>query len=94
MMPTDVKTILNLTVPVIVQVGQQKVVMDDVLTLCPGAILELNKSAEDELDLMINNIKIGKGVAVKVGENFGFSVTKIGSSQDLIAAMGGAESSS
>jgi flagellar motor switch protein FliN/FliY len=88
-MPTDVKTILNLTVPVIVQVGQQRLAMDDVLTLCPGAILELNKSAEVELDLMINNICIGQGVAVKVGENFGFSVTKIGSTRDLIAALGG-----
>ncbi len=88
-MPTDVKTILNLTVPVIVQVGQQKVAMDDVLTLCPGAILELNKSAEEELDLLINNIKIGTGVAVKVGENFGFSVTNVGSPSDIVKAMGG-----
>ncbi|MAX22889.1 MAG: hypothetical protein CMJ19_00175 [Phycisphaeraceae bacterium] len=88
-MPTDVKTILNLTVPVIVQVGQQKVAMDDVLTLCPGAILELNKSAEEELDLLINNIKIGTGVAVKVGENFGFSVTNVGSATDIVKAMGG-----
>jgi flagellar motor switch protein FliN/FliY len=87
-MPTDVKTILNLTVPVIVQVGQQKVAMDDVLTLCPGAILELNKSAEEELDLLINNIKIGTGVAVKVGENFGFSVTNVGSPSDIVKAMG------
>ncbi|HAI11571.1 MAG TPA: hypothetical protein DCM28_07690 [Phycisphaerales bacterium] len=88
-MPTDVKTILNLTVPVIVQVGEQRVAMDDVLTLCPGAILELNKSAEIELDLLINNIRIGQGVAVKVGENFGFSVTKINSTKDIVNALGG-----
>lgn len=88
-MPTDVKTILNLAVPVIVLVGRQKLIMDDVLTLCPGAILELNKNADDELDLLINNIKIGQGVAVKVGENFGFSVTQINSKEEIVTAMGG-----
>ena len=88
-MSTDVKTILNLTVPVIVQVGEQRLAMDDVLTLCPGAILELSKNADEELDLLINNIRIGQGVAVKVGENFGFSVTKVGPKEDLINALGG-----
>ena len=88
-MSTDVKTILNLAVPVIVQVGEQNFAMDDVLTLCPGAILELSKDAEEELDLLINNIKIGQGVAVKVGENFGFSVTHIGSPVELVKALGG-----
>jgi len=91
-MPTDVKTILNLAVPVIVQVGEQRLAMDDVLTLCPGAILELSKNADEELDLLINNIRIGQGVAVKVGENFGFSVTKVGPKEDLINALGGGSS--
>ena len=48
-MPTDLQTILKLTVPVIVQVGERFLPMDDVLALGPGAILELTKSAEDEL---------------------------------------------
>ncbi len=87
-MPTDIKTILNLTVPLIVHVGGQKMIMDDVLTLCPGAILELNKSAEEELTLLINNIAVGQGVAVKVGENFGIRVTQIGSPEKMIQAMG------
>lgn len=87
-MATELKTILKLKVPVIVQVGERRLPVDDVLALGPGAILELNRSSESELDLLVHNKRIGQGSAVKVGENFGLKITKIDSPRDRIAAMG------
>ncbi len=87
-MPTDLQTILKLTVPVIVQIGQRYMRMDDVLALGPGAILELKKSADTDLDLLVNNKTIGTGEAVKVGENFGIRITAIGSTQQRVEALG------
>lgn len=87
-MPTDVKTILKLKVPVIVTIGERKMCVDDVLALGPGAILELNKDSEDELELMVNNKPIGRGQAVKIGENFGIQINAIGTAQERIAALG------
>ena len=87
-MATDLRTILRLHVPVIVQIGRRALPMGDVLSLGPGAIVELSKSAEEELDLLVNNKPVGKGVAVKVGENFGIKITRIGSPADRVAAMG------
>jgi flagellar motor switch protein FliN/FliY len=86
-MPTDVQTILKLSVPVIVQIGDRQMCVDDVLALGPGAILELTKNAEEELDLLVNNKPIGRGVAVKVGENFGIRITGIGSQKQRIEAL-------
>ena len=88
-MATELQTILKLTVPVIVQVGQRYVSLDGVLAWGPGAILEMEKSSEKDLDLMVNNKRIGAGQAVKVGENFGIRITSIGSPQDRIEAMSG-----
>jgi flagellar motor switch protein FliN/FliY len=87
-MPTDLKTILKLSVPVIVQVGQRSMPLDDILALGPGAIVELTKSAEEELDLLVNNKQIGRGTAVKVGENFGIRITKIGTPRQRVEALG------
>ncbi len=87
-MPTDIRTILDLTVPVIVQIGERQVPVEDVLSLAPGSILELSKHADESLDLLINNKKIGLGEAVKVGENFGIRITAIGSTRDRIEALG------
>lgn len=88
-MATDIKTILKLTVPVIVLVGDRRLSMDDVLALGPGAIVELSKSAEDDLVFMINNKPVGTGVAVKVGENFGIRILEIGSVENRIQALAG-----
>jgi len=87
-MSTDVRTILKLRVPVIVQIARRRTPLEEVLGLAPGSILEFAKSADDELDLLVSNKQIGKGVAVKVGENFGLRITAIGAARQRVAAMG------
>lgn len=87
-MHTEIDTILKLKVPLLVMVGECRMMVDDVLALGPGAILELEKPADSDLNLMVNNKVIGLGQAVKVGENFGIKITHIDSAQDRISAMG------
>lgn len=87
-MHTEIDTILKLKVPLLVMVGECRMAVDDVLALGPGAILELEKPADSDLNLMVNNKVIGLGQAVKVGENFGIKITHIDSAQDRISAMG------
>lgn len=90
-MPSDgVNRILKFEVPIIVRMGEKKMPMKDVLALVPGMIIELPKSADEPLDLCVNNKAIGTGTAVKVGENFGLKVTFIGRAEDRIKAMGSA----
>ncbi len=60
----------------------------EVMAFMPGAIIELPKRAEDELELMVNNRPIGTGVAVKVGENFGLQIEFVGDVRTRIEAMG------
>lgn len=88
-MATELQTILKLRVPIIVQIGQREMHLDDIVALGPGAILELNASSDEELTLLVNNKAIGKGVAVKVSENFGLQVTHLDSASDRVAALGG-----
>lgn len=90
-MSSDLSTILRLEVPVIVRVGERTMTMSEVLGLVPGAIIELYKNSEAELDLLINNKQIGTGSAVKVVENFGIRINYIGDIKQRIAALGGAE---
>ena len=77
-MSSNLDQIMKIDVPVIVRLAARQIPLGDVLRLVPGAILELGKDAEGELDLMINNRAIGSGSAVKVGENFGIRLTYIG----------------
>lgn len=86
-MSSTVERILTLEVPIIVQLGQRSMPLGEVISLMPGAIIELPKAADEELELLVNNKRVGSGTAVKVGENFGLKVTHIGDLKDRIRAM-------
>jgi flagellar motor switch protein FliN/FliY len=85
-----VDAILKLEVPVIVLLGERQMPVAEVVKLSPGAIIELPKPADDELELLVNNKAIGVGRAVKVGENFGIRITFIGDQRQRVLALGSA----
>ncbi|MCL2646434.1 MAG: FliM/FliN family flagellar motor switch protein [Phycisphaerales bacterium] len=85
---SEVTRLLAIEVPVIVQLGMRRLTVGEVMRLAVGAIIEFGKSAEEELDLLANNKAIGKGHAVKVGENFGIKVTSISSVRETIKKLG------
>ena len=87
-MASDLKTILELELPIIVRLAEKPMRIDDVLDWVPGCIVDLSTDAESELDLLINNIAIGQGRAVKVGENFGIRLTFVGDLNAKLAALG------
>lgn len=80
---------MRLRVPVIVEIGRRTMSLSEVLTLGPGAIIELDKSADDDLTMRVSNMPVGGGEAIKVGENFGMRINDIVSAADRVKAMGG-----
>lgn len=78
-MQDNLSAILSLEVPIVVRMGQRSLRVGDVLRWVPGALIELPKSADEPLELLVNNRCIAIGSAVKVGENFGLRVEQIGS---------------
>ena len=87
-MPTGLQTILTLEVPVIVQIAERVMTVAEVTSIAPGAIIELSKPADADLDISVNNKIIGTGTAVKVGENYRIRVTFVGDMTQRITAMG------
>ena len=84
----ELQRILKIEVPVIVKLAERKLSMSEVMRLGTGAIIEFSKSSEEPLELMVNNKTVAVGQTVKVGENFGLRVTKIGDLRDVIRSMG------
>lgn len=84
----NVDQTLAMDVPIVVRLGERVMKVREVMALVPGAIIELPKEAESELDLMVNNKPIGCGTACKVGENFGLRVTYVGDIRQRLAALG------
>ncbi|MEO1534896.1 MAG: FliM/FliN family flagellar motor C-terminal domain-containing protein [Planctomycetota bacterium] len=93
-MGRTIESILRLEVPIIVRVGERRMTLADASSLSPGSIIELNKNADEQLDLLANNIPIAQGSAVKVGENFGIGIEYVGDLKERIEALGGQQPSS
>jgi flagellar motor switch protein FliN/FliY len=74
----NLRQVLRLEVPVVVRLAERRLRVREVVSLVPGAIIQLDKNADKELDLLINDKQVGSGTAVKVGENFGIRLSYIG----------------
>ncbi len=88
-LPPELRRILHLEVPVIVQLAERKMDMAEVLSLTVGSVIEFEKQFEAELKLIVTNRQVGLGHAVKVGENFGLRITRIGTIYETIQALAG-----
>lgn len=78
--PSDAASIArirSLRVPLIAQLAARKLPLARIRRLSIGTILEFERSISDPLELLANNRPIGKGTAVKVGENFGLRIAEI-----------------
>lgn len=88
----ELDRILKLSLPLAVKLAEQQMPVERVLEINVGVIIEFDRSFDAELDLMIGDCRIGTGQAVKVGENFGLRITRIGNLDEKIKALGGADS--
>ncbi len=88
-LPVELRRILQLEVPVIVQLADRYMDMADVLALNVGSVIEFDRKFDAELELVVSDRQVGLGHAVKVGENFGLRITRIGTIYDTIRALGG-----
>ena len=86
---SELHRILQMEVPVIVKLGDRKLLLSEVMRLGVGAIIEFSKRNDEPLELMINNKTIALGETVKVGENFGLRITQIGDLRTTIEGLSG-----
>jgi len=85
--PGGIGLILDVTLPVSVELGRARMQIQDVLKLAPGSIVELDKSAGDPVEILINGCPIAKGEVVVIDENFGVRLTSIVTATERIKTL-------
>ena len=59
------------------ELGRTRMSVRELLSLAPGAIVELDRAAGSPADLLVNGRLIARGEVVVVDENFGIRITEI-----------------
>ena len=71
-----------------VEVGRCKILLKDLLAMGTGQVIELDKMADEPLDLYVNSRLIARGKAVKIGDKFGIKLTEVISTSDRLEKLG------
>ena len=70
-------SILDVEIPVSVEVGRTELSLDRILDLVPGSVVTLEKKVEEPVDLRVNGKLIARGEVVMVDDVFGIRITQI-----------------
>ena len=59
------------------ELGRTRMSVRELLSLTPGAVVELDRAAGSPADLLVNGRLIARGEVVVIDENFGLRITEI-----------------
>lgn len=85
--PNNIDLILDVPLEISVVLGRTKKSIKDILSLGTGSLIELEKLAEEPVEILVNGKNIAYGEVVVVDENFGVRITSIASSSDRIKSL-------
>lgn len=74
---SKLKMILDVPLKVSVEVGRSKMLVNDLLQLGQGSVIELDKIAGEPMEILINNKLVAMGEVVVVNEKFGVRLTDV-----------------
>jgi flagellar motor switch protein FliN/FliY len=67
----------NVAMEVTVEIGRTRMTVQELLSLYPGEVIELDRAASAPADLLVNGTLIARGEIVVVDEDFGLRISEI-----------------
>lgn len=83
----DMDFILDIPLEVSVELGRTKMLINDLLQLGQGSVIELNKLAGEPLEILVNRKLVARGEVVVVNEKFGVRLTDVISPMERIKQL-------
>ena len=79
--------ILDIPLTVTVELGRSKMLINDLLQLGQGSVIELTKLAGEPLEVLVNQKLVARGEVVVVNEKFGVRLTDIVSPMERVQSL-------
>lgn len=75
--PQNLQLLMDVSLQITVELGRREMLFGDVLQLGKGSLVELNKIADEPVDIYVNRSKIAEGEVVVVDDHFGVRITRL-----------------
>ncbi|KAB8027720.1 flagellar motor switch protein FliN [Fluviispira multicolorata] len=83
------KMVLDVPLKVTVELGRTKLLVNDLLQLGQGSVIELDKMAGEPMEIYVNDKLVAMGEVVVVNEKFGVRLTDVMSGVGMEASSSG-----
>ena len=84
----DLDFILDIPLDVSAELGRTKLLINELLQLGQGSVVELNKLAGEPMEIFVNGKLVARGEAVVINEKFGVRLTDIISPIERVKQLG------
>jgi flagellar motor switch protein FliN/FliY len=84
----DLDFILDIPLQITVELGRTRMLINDLLQLGQGSVVELTKLAQEPMDIHVNGKLFARGEVVVVNEKFGVRLTDIISPIERVKTLG------
>lgn len=86
--PSDrLEVILDIELPLVVRFGRTELPLKVLARLGPGSLIELGRSPDDLVDVMVSNRVVARGEVVIVGGSYGIRILHVVSPHERMPAM-------
>jgi flagellar motor switch protein FliN/FliY len=85
--PRNIDLLMDVNLPVSIELGRTKMSISDILALGPGSVVELSKLAGEPVDVMVNFKTVARGEVVVIDENFGVRITQLMTPEERLRSI-------
>ena len=78
----NINRLLDVEMNVVVRFGNTQIPLREVVRFGVGSMIELNRTVDEPVELLINNYPFARGEVVVVDGYYGVRVTEIGSAEE------------
>ena len=83
----NLEVILDIPLDITIELGRTRMVINDLLKLAQGAVIELSKPAGETLEVLANQRLVAKGEVVVVNDKYGIRLTEIVSPMERLESL-------
>jgi flagellar motor switch protein FliN/FliY len=84
----NIDLLLDVELPITISFGETEMQLKDVLKLGVGSVIELDKSVNDPVTVIVNQKPIARGEVVMVEGNYGVRILEVESAAERIRSLG------
>ncbi|MBL0701288.1 MAG: flagellar motor switch protein FliN [Desulfosarcina sp.] len=83
----NLEVILDIPLEITIELGRTRMLINDLLKLAQGSVVELSKLAGETLEVFANQRLVAKGEVVVVNDKYGIRLTEIVSPMERIESL-------